>query len=576
MADLQAALAAHVSAALTAEFGSEYAGADPLIRPSTFADFQANVAMALARRLGLPPRDVAARIASHLGQAPICDRAEASGPGFINITLSDAWIGEAVAAQLGDPRLGVPVSDRPQRVVADYSAPNVAKEMHVGHLRTTIVGDSFVRMLERLGHTVIRANHIGDWGTNFGMLLEHLIDIGEQAAYAQLAAGEINEFYQAAKVKFDADPAFADRSRRRVVALQAGDPETLRLWRTLIDDSKQYYNAIYRRLGVTLTDADLAPESFYNPMLEDACRDLEQAGIATISDGALCAFPPGFTGRDGNPLPLILRKSDGGYGYGTTDMAAIRYRVRDLDADRITYVVGSEQAQHFAMVFAVARQAGWLPDSVIAEHAAIGMVTGTDRKRFRSRSGESVRLIDLIDEAVARAEEVIKDRYDEPELRAQIAEAVGIGALKYADLAVARDSSYVLDLDRMLTLTGNTGPYLQYATARIRSIFYRAGLRPDESAGPISLSAPAERALALRLLGFGAAVAESAATAEPHKLAGFVFDLASDFTTFYEQCPVLKADSQELRSSRLALAALTLKVLLAGLDLLGIPVPDRM
>ncbi len=576
MADLQAALAAHVSAALTAEFGAEYAGADPLIRPSAFADFQANVAMALAKRLGLPPRDVATRIVSHLDRAPLCERAEVSGPGFINITLSDAWIGEAAAAQLGDPQLGVPVSDPVQRVVVDYSAPNTAKEMHVGHLRTTIVGDAVVRMLERLGHTVIRANHIGDWGTNFGMLLEHLIDIGEQAANAQLAAGEINTFYQAAKVKFDADPVFADRSRRRVVALQAGDPETLRLWRTLIDDSKQYYNAIYARLAVTLTDADLAPESFYNPLLEDVCRDLEQAGIAVISDGALCAFPPGFTGRDGHPLPLILRKSDGGYGYGTTDMAAIRYRVRDLAADRIIYVVGSEQAQHFAMVFAVARQAGWLPDSVVAEHAAIGMVTGTDRKRFRSRSGESVKLIDLIDEAVSRAEEVIKDRYDDPELRAQIARAVGIGALKYADLSVARDSSYMLDFDRMLALTGNTGPYLQYATARIRSIFHRAGLQPEAAAGPIILTAPAERALALRLLGFGAAVAESAATAEPHKLAGFVFDLASDFTTFYEQCPVLKADSQELVTSRLALSALTLKVLLAGLDLLGIPVPDRM
>jgi arginyl-tRNA synthetase len=576
MADLQAALAAHVSAALTAEFGAEYATADPLIRPSTFADFQANVAMALAKRLGLPPRDVAARIAGHLAQAPMCARAEVSGPGFINITLSDAWLGEASAAQLGDPRLGVPLSDRPQRVVVDYSSPNVAKEMHVGHLRTTIVGDAVVRMLERLGHTVIRANHIGDWGTNFGMLLEHLSDIGEQSAYAQLAEGEINEFYQAAKVKFDADPAFAERSRRRVVALQAGDQETLRLWRTLIDDSKQYYNAIYAKLAVTLTDADLAPESFYNPLLEDVCRDLEQAGIAVISDGALCAFPPGFTGRDGNPLPLILRKSDGGYGYATTDMAAVRYRVRDLAADRIIYVVGSEQAQHFAMVFAVARQAGWLPDSLMAEHAAIGMVTGTDRKRFRSRSGESVKLIDLIDEAVSRAEKVIEDRYDDPALRAQIAQAVGIGALKYADLSVARDSSYVLDFDRMLALTGNTGPYLQYATARIRSIFHRAGLPPEAAAGPISLGEPAERALALRLLGFGAAVAEAAATAEPHGLAGFVFDLASDFTTFYEQCPVLKADSPELRNSRLALAALTLKVLLSGLDLLGIPVPERM
>ncbi len=542
MADPQAALAAQVSAALSAEFGPEFADADPVIRPSAFADFQSNVALSLGKRIGLPPRAVAGRLIGHLASSPVVGSAEVSGPGFINITLSDEWIAEQANAQLADPRLGVSRTEQPQRVVVDYSAPNVAKEMHVGHLRTTVVGDAFVRVLEYLGNHVIRANHIGDWGTQFGLLLEHLIDVGEEAAYAQLAAGEINAFYQAAKASFDSDPAFADRSRRRVVALQAGEPESLRLWEMLINDSKQYYNAIYRRLGVTLTDADLDPESFYNPMLDQVCRDLEAAGVATISDGALCAFPPGFTSRDGNPLPLILRKSDGGYGYGTTDMAAIRYRVDDLHADRMTYVVGSEQAQHFAMVFAVARQAGWLPDSVRAEHAVIGMVTGADRKRFRSRTGAAVKLIDLIDEAIARAEEVIKDRYDEPELRAQIAEAVGIGALKYADLSVARDSSYVLDFDRMLTLTGNTGPYLQYATARIRSIFARAGLRPDQASGPIAGVQQAERALALRLLGYEAALTQTADTAEPHRLAAFLFDLASDFTTFYEQCPVLKAE----------------------------------
>ncbi len=576
MADPQAVLADKVGAALVAEFGPEYAGADPVIRPSAFADFQSNVALALAKRVGQPPREVAGRIAGRLAGSPEFASAEVSGPGFINITLSDEWIARMANDQLADPRLGVPQADRRQRVVVDYSAPNVAKEMHVGHLRTTVVGDAFVRALEFLGHDVIRANHIGDWGTNFGMLLEHLLDIGEEEAYAQLAAGEINVFYQAAKAKFDADAPFADRSRRRVVALQAGDPETLRIWQTLVNDSKLYYNKIYQLLGVTLTDADLAPESFYNSMLDAVCRDLEQAGVATISDGALCAFPPGFTGRDGKPLPLILRKSDGGYGYGTTDMAAIRYRVNELHADRITYVVGSEQAQHFAMVLAVARQAGWLPDSVRAEHAAIGMVTGADRKRFRTRTGESVKLIDLIGEAIARAEEVIKDRYDEPELRAQIAKAVGIGALKYADLSVARDSSYVLDFDRMLTLTGNTGPYLQYATARIRSIFARAGLSPGQATGPILLGEQAERLLALRLLGYEAAVNQMVQAVEPHKLATFIFDAASDFTTFYEQCPVLKAAEEAVRQSRLALAALTLRVLLSGLDLLGIPVPERM
>jgi len=576
MADPQAALAALVSSALAAEFGAGHAGDDPLIRPSAFADYQANVALALGRAIGQPPREVAARIAARLDGSGMCAKAEVSGPGFVNITLSEQWIGEQATRQLADPALGIEQAAVPQRVVVDYSAPNVAKEMHVGHLRTTIVGDAFVRVLGRLGHEVIRANHIGDWGTQFGMLLEHLLDVGEDAAYAQLAAGEINAFYQAAKESFDADRAFAERARRRVVALQSGDPETLRLWRTLIDDSKEYYNAIYARLGVLLTDADVAPESFYNPMLEAVCRDLEAAGVARISDGALCAFPAGFTGRDGSPLPVILRKSDGGYGYGTTDMAAIRYRVFDVKADRITYVVGSEQSQHFAMVFAVAREAGWLPESVRAEHAAIGMVTGADRKRFRSRSGASVRLIDLIDEAIARAEEVIKDRYDDPELRAQIARAVGIGALKYADLSVARDSSYVLDFDRMLALTGNTGPYLQYATARIRSIFHRAGLDPGAAAGPIAVGTPAERALALRLLGLGPAVAETAEAVGPHKLAAFLFEVASDFTAFYEQCPVLKADDPATVRSRLALCALTLLVMLTGLDLLGIPVPERM
>ena len=576
MTDPQQALARLVSAALAAAFGRQYADADPLIRPSQFADYQANVALSLAKPLHRPPREVAAELAGHLGGGDVLAGAEVSGPGFINLTLRDDWIAAQADGQLADPRLDVLEADPPQTVVVDYSAPNVAKEMHVGHLRTTVVGDAVVRVLEYLGHKVIRANHIGDWGTQFGMLVEHLLDVGEQAASAQLAAGEINAFYQAAKAKFDADPSFAGRSRRRVVALQAGDPETLRLWNKLVNDSKQYYNTIYALLGVTLTDADLAPESFYNSMLADVCDELQAKGVAVISDGALCAFPPGFTGRDGKPLPLILRKSDGGYGYATTDMAAIRYRIRDLHADRIIYVVGAEQSQHFEMVFAVARQAGWLTDAVRAEHAAIGLVTGADHKRFRTRTGQAVKLIDLINEAVERAEEVIKDRYDDPELRAQIAEAVGIGALKYADLSVARDSGYVLDFDRMLALTGNTGPYLQYATARIRSIFRRAGIAPDSAADPIRLTEVAERDLALQLLGFGAAVHQVAEAAEPHKLAAFLFDTASAFTTFYENCPVLQAGEESVRRSRLALSALTLRVLLAGLDLLGIPVPERM
>jgi arginyl-tRNA synthetase len=576
MTDPQQALARLVTAALAAAFGPQYADADPLIRPSQFADYQSNAALPLAKRLGRAPRDVATELAGRLGDSEEIGTAEVSGPGFINLTLRDNWIAAEATGQLGDDRLGVVPADPARRVVVDYSSPNVAREMHVGHLRTTIVGDAVVRVLEHLGHSVIRANHIGDWGTQFGMLLEHLLDVGEEAANAQLAAGEINAFYQAANAKFRADPSFAERSRRRVVALQAGDPETLRLWTMLINDTKKYYNTIYARLGVTLTDADLAPESFYNPMLADVCDELQAKGVAVISDGALCAFPPGFTGRDGSPLPLILRKSDGGYGYATTDMAAIRYRVGELHANRLIYVVGAEQSQHFEMVFAAARQAGWLTDAISAEHAAIGLVTGADRKRFRTRSGSSVKLSDLIDEAVERAEEVIKDRYDDPELRAQIAEAVGIGALKYADLSVARDSGYVLDFDRMLALTGNTGPYLQYATARIRSIFRRAGIEAASARGPVRLTEDAERALALQLLGFGAAVTQVSEHAEPHKLAAFLFDTASAFTAFYENCPVLQAPDEPVRGSRLALSALTLRVLLAGLGLLGIPVPERM
>jgi arginyl-tRNA synthetase len=576
MTDPEATLGALVRQALAAELGPEYAGADPQIRPSDFADYQANAALGLSKRVGRAPRDIAAPVADLLTAAAPVAGAEVSGPGFINITLADGWIASQASEQLDDPRLGVPLAEQAQRVVVDYSSPNVSKEMHVGHLRTTVVGDAVVRVLGYLGHDVIRANHIGDWGTQFGLLLEHLHDVGEQAAYDQLAAGEINAFYQAAKRKFDDDPAFAERSRRRVVALQAGDPETLRLWQTLVRDSEQYYRTIYDRLGVTLTDADLAPESFYNDMLADVCDELESLGVAVISDGALCAFPPGFTSRDGTPLPIILRKSDGGYGYGATDMAAIRYRIRDLAADRLIYVVGSEQSLHFAMIFAVARQAGWLTDKVRAEHAAIGMVAGADGKRFRTRSGSSVKLITLIDEAVERAEDVIRDRYDDPGQRHEIALEVGIGALKYGDLSVGRDSNYVLDFDRLLALTGNTGPYLQYAAARIRSIFARAGLDAAEvSSGPIVLGTTAERALALQLLGFDRAVEDVTVGAEPHKLAAFLFDTASAFTTFYEQCPVLTA-AEQTRQSRLALCALTLRVLVTGLGLLGISVPVRM
>ena len=576
MADPEEVLARLVGDALGAVLGDEHAGDDPLIRPSQFADFQSNVALSLGKRLHRGAREVAAELATQLAAADLLGQVEVSGPGFVNLTLSDDWIAEQASGLLDDPRLGVPAAGTPQRIVVDYSGPNVAKELHVGHLRPTVVGDAIVRVLEFLGHQVTRAAHLGDWGTQFGMLIEHAQDIGEQATYDQLAGGEFTAFYQAARAKFVAGQAFADRARQRVVELQAGEAHALSLWRLLVGDSMEYLRSIYARLDITLTDADMAPESFYNPMLASVCAELEQAGIAVISDGALCVFPPGFTGRDGKPLPLMLRKSDGGYGYDTTDMAAIRYRLVELGASRLIYVVGSEQSQHLQMVFAAARQAGWLTDAASAEHAVIGLMTGPGGQRLRTRTGAQIKLITLIDEAVERAEEVIKDRYDDPEQRARIAEAVGIGALKYGDLSIARDSSYALDFDRLLALTGNTGPYLQYATARIRSIFHRAGQQPDQAAGPILVTEGAERALALQLLGLGGAARGAAATAEPHKLAGFLFDTASAFTTFYEQCPVLQAPEPAIRQSRLALSALTLRVLVTGLGLLGIPVPDRM
>ena len=579
MADPREVLARRVQDALGAAFGTEYAAADPVIRPSSFADFQSNAALPLAKKLGRPPRDVAAEIIGHLDLAGVAEPPQVSGPGFINLTLTPEWIAAQASSELTDPRLGTPAADPAQRIVVEYSSPNVAKEMHVGHLRTTIIGDALARILDFAGHDVIRDNHLGDWGTQFGMLIEHLLDVGEDSAEAALLHTNPNAFYQDARSKFDNDPAFTERARQRVVLLQGGDPETLRLWQHLVDLSLDYLHQIYRQLHVTLTDADIRGESFYNAMLAEVCAELEASGVAVISDGALCAFPPGFTGRSGEPLPLIIRKSDGGYNYATSDLATVRYRVRDLHVDRAIYVVGSAQALHFQMVFAVARQAGWIPAGTRFEHAQIGNVLSTDGKILRTRAGDTIKLGDLLTEGVDRARKVVDELGTSPDLseaeRVAIAEAVGVGAVKYADLSTARDSEYVFDWDRMISFKGNTGPYLQYATTRIRSIFRRAGIDPATAAGPVKLAEPAERALALRLLGFGAAIRQAGEDAEPHLLANFLFEVASAFTTFYEQCPVLNA-SGAVRDSRLALAALTLRVLDTGLGLLGIPVPERM
>ena len=581
-----AALTPKVQSAIAAALGEEYREADPVLRPSQFADVQVNAALALAKRAGMPPRELAAKVLDALDVDGVVDQAEVSGPGFINLTFSDAWLASLVADLAADDRLGVPLEDR-QNIPIDYSAPNVAKEMHVGHLRTTIVGDALARTLEHLGHHVIRQNHIGDWGTPFGMLIEHLLEVGEDSPQAQLLVTDPNAFYQAARVKFEtaetAEPRgssgdFNVRARARVVALQAGDRATLEHWHRLVAMSKRYFNQVYSTLGVTLGDANLAGESTYNHLLAGVCDELEAKGIAVHSEGALCVFLDGYTGREGKPVPLIIRKSDGGYGYPTTDLATIRYRVSELHAHRVLYVIGAPQALHLNMVWDTARKAGWLPDHVRPVHVQIGNVLGEDRKILKTRSGSPLRLMALLDEAVEKARRVIDEsRPDlDDETRTTIARQIGIGAVKYADLSVAHDSEYVFDLDRMVSLTGNTGPYLQYVVARIRSIFRQVVLDPEAQRASIILGEPQERALAMHLLDFGDVVAAVGATYEPHRLAGYLFELAQLFSAFYENCPVLKAEFEEVKQSRLTLAAAVQRTMVQGLGLLGIESPEQM
>ena len=580
MIDPQTPLRQRIAAAVAAAFGDEAAEQDAAIHRSAHADYQADVALALARRLKKSPRDVATALVAHLPADDVIASTAVSGPGFINITLQATAIEERLVRMLGDARLCVPLASPPYTVVIDYSAPNVAKEMHVGHLRSTVIGDCIARLLAFQGHHVVRQNHIGDWGTPFGMLIEYLLD--EKIAGAETNMAALVSFYQAARARFDQDPAFAERARGRVVLLQAGDPETLALWRRLIDLSVRSFTALYERLHVTLQPSDVAGESQYNHDLPGVVAELEQKGLARVSEGAVCVFPPGFTGRDNEPLPLIIRKQDGGYSYATTDLAALRHRATALGARRIIIVVGAPQSQHLAMVFATGRLAGWVPDDVRLEHVAFGSVLGPDKKMFKTRSGETVSLVSLIDEAIERAANAVKDKAPELDdaIQKAIAHAVGVGAIKYADLSSERIKDYVFDWNRMLAFEGNTAPYLMYAHARIRSILRKGGLRKedeDETAlpGTVRIEAPEERALALELLGFSTMIERTADSLQPHKLCNYVYDVASAFTTFYERCPVLKAD-EPARASRLALCQLTARVLDQGLDLLGITAPEQM
>ncbi|WP_281934204.1 arginine--tRNA ligase [Micromonospora sp. AKA38] len=549
---------------------------DPVVRRSHHADFQSDAALALARRLGRPPRAIAEEVRERAELADLCASVEVSGPGFLNLTVADRALGALVSALAADPRLGVPVVAGPETVVVDYSGPNVAKEMHVGHLRSTVIGDAAARLLEWLGHRVLRANHLGDWGTPFGMLIEHLVDLGEAGAARELSMGDLDAFYKAAREKFDADAAFRDRSRLRVVALQGGDPATLRLWRLLVTQSESYFLTVYELLDVTLSEADFRGESSYHDLLAPTVDELDRLGLLRRSDGADCVFPPGSVGRDGEPLPLIVRKSDGGYGYPATDLAALRHRTGTLGATRLLYVVGLPQRRHFEMVFAAAAQAGWLAPPARAEHVGFGSILGPDGRMLRSRAGGSVKLVGLLNEAVERATALARER--NPELgdaeAAEVGRAVGIGAIKYADLAGDRRKDYVLDWERMLSLDGNTAPYLQYAYSRIRSIFRRAGVAapPGADVAPVE---PAERALAFELVGFPAVVDAVAGSLEFHQLAGHLHRVAVAFSAFYERCPVLRADGP-VRESRLALCDLTARVLGQGLYLLGIRTPERL
>ncbi|MGA0229955.1 MAG: arginine--tRNA ligase [Ilumatobacteraceae bacterium] len=566
-------------AELLAPVFSSIAGesADPVVRPSDRADAQVNGALPLAKALGRNPREVAEEIIASGALDGVCSSVEVAGPGFVNLVFSDDFLSGLAADAARHERLGLATSD-PRTVVIDYSAPNVAKEMHVGHLRSTVIGDALARLHLFAGDTVIRENHIGDWGRPFGMLIEHLLDLGEDVAAAGLGQGDLDGFYKQANVKFSESEEFQERSRERVVALQGGDPDTAALWRRLVAMSTEYFNTVYSKLGVLLNDDDLAGESMYQPGMQATIDRLGAAGLLEESDGASVVFPPGFTNRDGEPLPLIIRARTGGFNYATSDLTCVIDRVERLGADLMLYVVGAPQQQHLDMVFAVARMAGWLPEGVDAVHVAFGNVLGEDRKMLRSRSGDSVKLVDLLDEAIERAGALVAEKnpdLDDDE-RAAVARAVGIGAVKYADLSTDRVRDYVFDWDRMLSFDGNTAPYLQYAHARIRSIFRRAGVDPssvDPSA--IALVEPAERELALRILATPSVIAEATSSQSPHRLCTHLFDLAQAFTAFYEHCPVLKVD-EPVRGSRLALCDLTARTLSTGLDLLGIEAPERM
>ena len=543
----------------------------PATRPE-FGDYQANGVMAAAKKLKTNPRALAAQVVEELALEDMAAAVDIAGPGFINIQLKSEWLATQLGKVLADPRLGVP-KDAPQKVVLDYSHPNLAKEMHIGHLRSTVIGDAIARVLEFLGHEVVRHNHVGDWGTQFGMLIAHLAELADPAT--ELADLEV--FYQSARQRFDQDAAFADLAREYVVKLQSGDRHVLEMWQQFIDESLAHGQRIYAALGVGLQPADVRGESAYNDDLPRVVEDLRAKGLLVESNGAQCVFLEEFKNKDGQITPVIVQKSDGGYLYATSDLAAVRYRAGTLAADRILYIVDARQSFHLQQVFAVARAAGYAPATTALEHHAFGAILGADNRPFKTRAGGTVKLMDVLTEGVERAFAQVSAKnpaMDEAERR-QIARVIGIGSIKYLELSFNRTSDYVFDWDKMLSLDGNTAPYMLYSYARIKSMFRRAGVGEDALAGAIIIGERAENALAIKLLQFPEVVAAVARQCYPHVLCHYLYELADAFMKFYEQCPVLRA-GEPVRTSRLLLALLTARIVRQGLDLLGIETLERM
>lgn len=573
--------------AFVAAFGEELSGTDPILVPASnpkFGDYQVNVAMSLTKKLGQPPRTIAERIVAHLDVSDICEPPSVAGPGFINLAIKISYLEAQLKAIQTDPRLGVAPTPQPQRVIVDYPSPNIAKEMHVGHLRPSVIGDCLARILEFMGHDVLRLSHIGDWGTPFGMLIAYLKEAYPAALTAPetLDLGDLASFYRAAKKRFDEDDNFKEAARLSVVQLQAGDEDTLRAWKIVCDLSNRTNRKIFDLMGLSAKIQERG-ESFYNPLLQDVLTELDRLGMLVEDDGAKCVFLEGFTNREGKPLPLIVQKSDGGFNYATTDLAAIRYRVEVDQVQRVVYPVGMEQTNHFAQIFQVGRRAGWITDATAFDYAPLGSILGEDGKKLKSRSGEAVRLVDLLDEAIDRARKDLETRLQEEarqetdEFIAHVAKVVGISAIKYADLSQNRTSNYIFDYDKMLALQGNTAPYMLYAYVRVQGIS-RKGEIDFEKLGkdaPVVLQEETELALAKYLLQFDQVLSAVEADLLPNRLCEYLFELSKKFNQFYDRCPVLQAEEPQ-RTSRLILSDLTARTIQLGLSLLGIPVLERM